>query len=148
MTDRSSGHPAAAEVMRVMDPEDLIDTSMEWVRFRFRGLVFSLALAGYGHARVITARRTFEEQVQLYGHGRSADELAVIGVSRQYAMPGSQRVSWIDPRYSRHVKGLAIDLDLSDYGTETLGPVDEVTHQLGITWGGVWSVRDYSHFEV
>jgi len=148
MRDRSSGTAAAAEIMRVMDAADQVDTCMEWVRFRFRSLLFCLALAGFGQARVIEGRRTFDRQCELYGRGRSKDEMAVIGLSGEYARPDDRRVTWLDPRYSRHVKGMAIDVDFSEYCEGSMEVVGSVARELGITWGGVWSVRDYAHFEL
>ena len=146
--ERESGTNGAVELLGLMDPQRKIDTCMEWVRVRFRALCFSLALAGYGQARVICGRRTFEEQVELYGLGRSADELAAIGQSARYAKPDHNRVTWLDPRYSQHVKGLAIDVDFCGYPFAELDAIEDVCRQLGITWGGVWSVRDYAHFEI
>ena len=147
MEDRRSGTDRAIELLELMDPERKIDTCLEWTRWAFRGLVFDVALAGFGQARVICGRRTFEEQVVLYGQGRSADEMAVIGLSARYARPKERRVTWLLPHSSRHVSGRAIDLDFSDYVPELLEPVEDICRQLAITWGGGWSVRDYAHFE-
>lgn len=148
MSERESTTNNAIELMGVMDPQRKIDTCMEWVRVKFRALCFSLALAGYGQARVICGRRTFEAQCHLYGKGRSADEMAEIGISGQYADPDKPRVSWLLPAYSQHIKGLAIDVDWSSYEDFSEGSIEDVARQLGITWGGNWSVRDYAHFEV
>jgi len=148
MPERESGTNNAIELLGVMDPGKKIDSCMEWTRVKFRSLCFALALAGFGQARVICGRRTFEEQVKIYGQGRSADELAVIGQSAKYAEPGNRRVSWLDPRHSQHVKGLAVDFDFSCYSDLTMGVIEDISRQLGITWGGVWSVRDYAHFEI
>ena len=102
-----------------MDPHSQVDTCMEWSRWRFRGVLHCIALAGYGKARVIVGRRTFEEQAYIYGKGRSGDEMAVVGIGKGYARPEEARVSWLDPRYSRHVQGLAIDIDWSDYPVDS-----------------------------
>jgi len=148
MPERESGTNNAVELLGVMDPQKKIDTCEEWTRWRFRSLVCCLALVGFGKVRVICGQRTFEEQCALYGQGRSADEMAVIGVSGGYAKPDKPRVTWLDPRYSAHVVGRAIDVDWSEYlATNHLG-VRDVCRQLGITWGGGWSVRDYAHFEI
>lgn len=146
--DRDSWTEGAVTILKGMDPQDQIDTCMEWARVKFRALCFSLALAGFGKCRVIEGRRTFEEQCRLYGQGRSKDEMAVIGVSAGYADPTMSRVSWLLPAYSQHVKGLAIDFDFTDYEASELAVIEDVVRQLGITWGGVWSVRDYAHFEI
>jgi len=148
MSNRESATGAAARVMQVMDPKGYVDTCVEWVRVPFGGLLFSLARAGFGKAVVTDGRRTFDEQCELYGQGRSKDELAVIGIGGGYAQPKRRRVTWIDPRYSRHVKGLAIDVDFGDYAAEHFEIVEDICRQLHITWGGVWSVRDYGHFEM
>lgn len=146
--DRVSEAAAIAAAVDSMDPRRLIDTCEEWVRWDFRGLVCCLALAGFGKIRVTAGRRTFEEQVMLYGLGRSADEMAVIGQSSKYARPKLPRVSWLQPEYSRHVAGAAIDLDLWEYEESSFDVIAEVCRNLGIMWGGVWSVRDYAHFEL
>lgn len=147
MSARGTATDGAVDVLLLMDPRAMIDSCEEWTRWTFRALVCDLALAGFGTARVIAGRRTFEEQVRLYGLGRSSDEMAVIGLSGQYARPDDRRVTWLQPHSSRHVSGAAIDLDFSDYVPELLGPIGDICRQLGITWGGVWSVRDYAHFE-
>jgi len=146
--ERESATNAAIDLLGVLDPQGKIDTCQEWVRWSFRALVMDLALLGFGKARVICGRRTFEEQCKLYGKGRSVDEMAVIGVSGGYADPGKPRVSWIDPRFSAHVSGRAIDLNWSEYPDSDYLGVAYLCRQLGIMWGGVWSVRDYSHFEL
>lgn len=148
MPERESGTSNAIELMGVMDPQNKIDTCAEWVRWRFRSLVACLALAGYGQVRVICGRRTFEEQCVLYGRGRSKDEMAVIGLSGGYAQPDKNRVSWISPGMSAHITGRAIDLDWSGYENPDYLGVATICRELGITWGGVWSVRDYCHFEI
>jgi hypothetical protein len=73
--------------------------------------------------------------------------MAAIGLTAQYARPKDARVTWLQPEHSRHVTGTAIDIDFREYGVSRLAPVVDVCRQLGITWGGVWSVRDYAHFE-
>lgn len=148
MTERESGTNCAIELLGIMDPQGKIDTCEEWVRWRFRALVMNLALLGFGKVRVICGRRTFEEQCALYGKGRSADEMAAIGQSAEYAQPEKRRVTWLDPRWSAHVQGRAIDLDWSEYPDCDYLGITTICRQLGITWGGVWSVRDYAHFEI
>lgn len=148
MTEPESGTNIAIELLGVMDPQDKIDTCHEWTRWRFRSLVCCLALLGFGQVRVTCGRRTFEEQCVLYGKGRSADEMAVLGISGGYAAPGKPRVSWLDPRCSAHVMGRAIDLSWSGYEDPDFLGVATICRELGITWGGVWSVRDYCHFEI
>lgn len=148
MNDRESVTNNAIELLGVMDPGKKIDTCMEWARWKFRALCFSLALAGFGRARVSCGRRTFEEQCQLYGRGRSKERMGAVGISGGYADSEADVVSWLDPRFSQHVKGLAMDVDFGGYEGMDLGVVGEVARQLGITWGGVWSVRDDSHFEI
>lgn len=145
--DRESETDAIGNSIEAMDPDGWIDTCEEWARWRFRGLVCCLALAGFGKVRVTAGRRSFEQQVRLYGQGRSADEMAVIGLSGHYAKPAMDRVTWLQPHSSRHVAGAAIDVDLEFYDVESYGLIGDICRQLGITWGGEWSVRDFGHFE-
>jgi peptidoglycan L-alanyl-D-glutamate endopeptidase CwlK len=148
MRDEGLGTDRAIELSEIMDPENLILTTQGWAHRKFRGLMFALAHAGFGLARVTCGLRTFEQQVVLYGHGRSADEMAAIGLSAKYARPKDRRVTWLAPHSSRHVKGRAVDVDFSAYPEALLSPVSDLCRELGITWGGDWSVRDYAHFEV
>jgi len=148
MTERESGTNIAVELLGLMDPQGKIDTCMEWSRVKFRALCFSLALAGYGQARVICGRRTFDEQVRLFGQGRNAAEMESYNLPGTEGRPLEPRVSWLAPRHSQHVKGLAIDFDFSPYEDFLEGSIEDVCRQLGVTWGGVWSVRDYAHFEI
>lgn len=148
MDVRESATMKARELVGFMDPEKKIETCLEWTRWRFRGLLFSLALAGYGKARVICGARTYEEQVKLFGLGRSFDEMSEVGLERKYAHPGRDRVTWINPSMSMHVVGRAIDVDLREYEGSTMAPIGDICRQLRITWGGEWSVRDYAHFEL
>lgn len=146
--ERESATNGVIEALGVLDPKRLIDTCQEWGRWKFRGLVLNLALMGFGKVRVICGSRTYEQQARLFGRGRSRAAVAGYGVPGEYAEPGMACVSWIDPRFSAHVRGRAIDLDWSEYGDVEWEGVEVLCRQLGVTWGGVWSVRDYSHFEV
>lgn len=145
---RESGTKLATAAVSLLDPKDRIDECVDWVRWRFRGVVLNLALMGFGRCRVICGRRTFEEQLRLYGMGRSKEELRIGGYDSSYADGEKGVVSWIRPECSMHVRGRAIDVDFSEYGVEDLAPVGGMARAMGVTWGGEWSVRDYAHFEL
>lgn len=131
-----------------IDPEELIDTCEEWTRWRFRALVLTLALAGFGRIRVIDGRRTLGGQYELYGAGRTEEELERMGVPRHYACPEKVQVTWCLPKYSNHVRGRAIDVQVAMYENVRLPIVGDVARCLGVTWGGNWGYRDAAHFEL
>lgn len=148
MENRQSGTCHLVTCLKVMDPHGFIDGCMEWSRCNFRSLVWCLAYAGFGKVRVIDGRRTYDQQCRIYGRGRTRIALESLEIPGDYGHPDEDVVSWLLPSRSRHVKGLAIDVDFQEYDGESLGAVEDICRQLGITWGGVWSVRDYGHFEV
>lgn len=147
-TEASKATKAAGEVLRAMDPDKLIDELEEWVRWRARMLLCGLALVGYGRARVIDGYRTLDGCRKLYGFGRGEDECEEAGVSRTRAQPQEEKVTWVVPEFSMHHRRRALDIDLSMYTGLNVDAVDRVARAVGMTYGGVWSVRDTYHFEV
>lgn len=139
---------SACRVLEEMDPKNLIDGLEEWVRWRARGLLLLLALAGYGRAKVICGYRSLEECLKQYGQGRTESELVECGISRSHARPNQKKVTWILPQYNRHVRRLALDIDLTMYVDLDVDAIDRLARSVGMIYGGVWSVRDTYHFEV
>ena len=143
-----SGSPMVGAAIKLMDPKALIESTGVEHRVTFRLLVLGLAQAGYGRVRVVCGRRSLDEQMVLYGYGRTAAECAKACVPSKYARPGRDRVTWVKPSESMHVRGRAIDIDFSMYGVVTWSVVGVIADELGLTWGGNWKVRDYGHFEI
>lgn len=90
--------------------------------------------------RVTSARRTFEEQTELYEQGRTA--------------PGSV-VTWVEAGYSYHNYGLAIDVvEIRDkqavWETEHWDAIGKLGEEFGFEWGGRWAgkQRDRPHFQL
>ena len=143
-----SGSPMVGAAIKLMDPKAMIQTTGVEHGWTFSLLVLGLALAGYGRVRVVCGRRSLEGQMVLYGYGRTAAECVKAGVANKYARPGRDRVTWVKPSESMHVRGRAIDIDFSMYGVVTWSVVGVIADELGLTWGGNWKVRDYGHFEI
>ena len=143
----ASASVLAGELLRAMDPKNLVQGLEEEVRWKFRACLFVVAAAGFGRARVIETKRSLARQMMLYGKGRTSSELRADGVDPKYAAPGCRRVSWILPRLGMHVRGLAWDVDFSMYDARSLARLEGVVESIGVTWGGAWKVRDYGHFE-
>lgn len=138
----------AKRVLEFMDPGEQVATVEEWVRVRARMLLCGLALAGYGRIRVIQGWRRLGECERQYGLGRTEEECAEAGVSVTLARPADRRVTWIVPKYNRHGLRRALDVDFTMYQDLNEDVIDRTARAVGMTWGGVWSVRDTYHFEI
>lgn len=112
---------------------------------------------------VTQGRRTVEEQYELYGKGRTAEDLAKNKVPARYARPSERKVTWTIR--SNHVLGRAVDLapfvdgsvNYDNDGRLNLWPpiaqaMKQAAKELGvrIRWGGDWgsAKRDRPHFEL
>ena len=144
---RVSASEPAEDVMKSLDPGNLVSGLREEVQLRFRALLMLLAYTGFGRIRVTSGLRSLDSQCCIYGQGRSAAELARVGVASIYARPKLLKRSWIEPSESSHVLGRAIDIDLVFYESSVYKVLGYVAKSLGITWGGDWKVKDYGHFE-
>ena len=138
----------AKSVVWAMDPDDRIKLLQPEVQDYFRGLIFLLAFAGYGRAKVCAGLRDLDYQRKLYGIGRTQDECRKAGVSELYADVGHDKVTWCLPEDSAHVIGCAVDLNFSMYGTLDLTRIRRCAFVCNMAWGGDWRVRDYGHFEI
>ena len=138
----------AAEVLAEMDPKGELDNLVAWVSRKMKQVLFILALAGYGRARVIEGYREPQRAEQLYGQGRTPEECALADVPEGFAAPEENVVTWILPRYNLHTRGRALDVDLTMYTGLDFDAIESIARSSGVVWGGGWSVRDTYHFEV
>lgn len=145
---RWSASPLVASAIATLDPGDLIATLESDVRTKFRALVLVVAMIGMGRVRVICGRRSPEEQMRLWGYGRTKKDCRKARIPESYARPDRDKVSWIDPLMGKHVAGMAMDLELSAYGEANYALLGHAARSVGVTWGGDWMVRDCGHFEV
>jgi len=135
------------DAVQAMDPKGFI-TELGWQNeCRAAGVLATLAYAGYGRVRVVSGRRSLDQQHVLFGQGRTKEECVAEGVPAIYARPALPRVTWVAPMDSRHVEGRAIDVDWSSYGAKAWSRIGRLLQGLGVEWGGEWSVRDYAHIQ-
>lgn len=108
------------------------------------------------------ANRTRDDQMKLYGQGRSASQMAAAGLNPGYAKPSMPKVTWT--MNSKHIGGNAVDLvpyingkvEWDNNGKLGLWPkiakamktaADEL--DVKIIWGGDWKTTvDRPHFEL
>lgn len=111
---------------------------------------------------VVQGNRTRDEQMRLYGKGRTAQQCRAMGVPEAYARPSEAKVTWT--LNSNHIGGRAVDLapyvdggiEWDDNGKLGLWPrireamqaaADDL--QVPIQWGGDWKgTPDRPHFEL
>lgn len=129
-----------------MDPRGLIDQLDSGCQTRARALIYCLTLAGFGQATVCGGLRSITEQYALYGLGRSEEALRKVGVPAHYARPAERQRTWCHPEDSDHVKGQAVDIDLSAYLSIPQNQLRAIAHALNVEWGGNWTVKDIGHF--
>ena len=139
---------AARGAVRLMDPEGLCGKLGCREQMVFEFLLLGLAWVGYGRLRVVEGLRSLEREKKLWGQGRTEGECRKAGVPVEYASPDSEKRVWCLPEKSKHVRGMAIDLDLSMYAGCVPLAMGRIAKMLHVTWGGNWRVRDYGHFEV
>ena len=112
---------------------------------------------------VTQGNRTKDEQMRLYGQGRTAAQCIAKGVPAGYAKPAERKVTWT--LNSNHIGGRAIDvapyvgggINWDENGKLGLWPklaqaFKQAARELGvgIQWGGDWSAEnlDRPHFEL
>ena len=134
--------------VKKMDPRGYLLKLGPGPQERFRGLLMAMAYHGYGRVVVTSSLRSIEQQCRLYGQGRMIGALEQLGVPGRYSDPAEPIVTWVLPTKSRHVHGMAIDLDVSAYSRWDDHIVGNLCKHLGITWGGLFDKRDYGHFEL
>jgi peptidoglycan LD-endopeptidase CwlK len=114
---------------------------------------------------IVQGRRTQDEQMRLYGKGRTAAECMKAGVPTAYAKPKEQKVTWT--LKSNHLSGRAVDFapivdgkifmpdrptaaDIAIY-KQVADAFKSAAAELGITiqWGGDWTrTKDFPHIEM
>jgi hypothetical protein len=109
-------------------------------------LLAAIAMLGFGKAKVVSTRRTSQEQEKIYGYGRSEEELREHGVPAMYAKPNERIRTRVLPGESDHEKGEALDIDLSAYASFAYDKLKTAAKLLDVEWGGNWRMRDYGHF--
>jgi len=139
--------PLLKEALEVMDPDGLIERMDSSVRTYFRGVLLTLGTVGFGKCRVVSTRRTLEQQQEIFGLGRTKAECRRFKVPQKHAKPLAAQVTWIAPGLSRHLKGMAMDVSFRGYHDKTVDIIGHVARSFKCTWGGNWKVRDYGHFE-
>jgi hypothetical protein len=136
-----------SEALHEMDKKNLIDQLADGFREKARLLMLGFALYGNGLATVSDGRRSLDQQMVLYGHGRGKAECLSHDVPAIYARPALKRVTWCVPTASRHVKGKAIDVSFAAYKILPEATCRRLAAALDLTWGGDWKVKDCGHFE-
>jgi uncharacterized protein YcbK (DUF882 family) len=143
-----SATPYILAALAEMDPKGRREGLREVFRGRVELLLLWLAYHGYGKVRAVSGLRSIDEQRQLYGRGRDAEECVAAGVPAGYARPDMDRITWARPESSLHVSGSAVDLGYGPYGRDVYTVVREGCKLYGLRWGGEWGVRDTSHIEL
>lgn len=111
---------------------------------------------------VVQGNRSRDDQMKLYGQGRSAAEMRKAGLLEAYAKPHMPKVTWT--MNSNHIGGRAVDLmpyvkgkgEWDNNGKLGLWPkiakaMKQAANELGIkiVWGGDWTKTvDRPHFEL
>lgn len=128
------------------DPKGKLKTLTPEANVKAVALLAVLGMYGLGQVKVTYGKRSLEEQQRLYGKGRTEAECRTKGVPVLFSDPRARLVTWCDPEDSDHVKGEAMDLDLSAYAGQGYELISLACERLDIEWGGHWRVKDYGHF--
>lgn len=122
------------------------------IRQRVTDLVNDLNEQGIKY-RIYSGFRSFDEQAELYGKGRTATELVLSGVDAKYAQPNEKKVTNAKPGSSYHNYGLAFDgVEIKD-GSAFWNSANEQKiavsgAKYGFYWGGLFTTfKDRPHFE-
>lgn len=113
---------------------------------------------------ITQAYRSYTEQSQLYGQGRTESQLTSIGLPAQHAKPNLPRVTNARPGLSLHERTLngkpaALAFDVAPFDAngqpvwDARAPewqlIGAVGRSLGLVWGGDFtSIKDLPHFEI
>src|SRR5262245_61906252 len=95
-----------------------------------------MAAAGYP-VRVVSKRRTADQQRRLYAQGRRTPGAIITELSGE---PGQE---------SRHQLGMAADFAFTTHGRENWQLLGQEARNLGLEWGGDWtSLVDKPHVQL
>lgn len=103
--------------------------------------------------RLYSGFRSFEEQAELYGKGRTQQELITAGVDAKYSQPSEKRVTNAKPGTSFHNYGLAFDgVEIVNgnaiWETTKQQQIVDTAKKYGFYWGGNFvSFKDKPHYE-
>jgi hypothetical protein len=102
--------------------------------------------------RISQALRSIDEQNDLYGKGRTSDELKKVGVPERFAKPTESQVTKAYGGQGFHNYGLAVDVVMIVNKQAVFTPdkkVVEIFKRIGFAWGGDFkSFKDQPHFEM
>lgn len=104
--------------------------------------------------RLYSGFRSFQEQAELYGKGRTAAQLTAVNVDPKYAKPAEKIVTNAKPGTSFHNYGLAGDgVEIKDGVALWKSPNEQkivaTASKYGLFWGGNFtSLKDTPHFEI
>jgi len=152
--DLDGSGPPVDWMKRMCKGELLLGRSLETAmtlgppaQWAFVGLFLAWRYVGYGRVRVISSRRSLDDQHRLYGHGRTRKECAKRGVPVEYSRPELGQVTWCKPEDSMHLQGRAMDLMLDEYDAKHQRLMYAIARCMGFKLGVDWKKVDSRHFE-
>lgn len=122
------------------------------VRDIYTNFINDLSEQGISY-RLYNGTRTFDKQAELYGKGRTEQELITAGVDKKYAKPNEKKVTNAKPGSSFHNYGLAGDgVEIKDgkaiWDSLNKQKIATTGAKYGLYWGGNFtSFKDEPHFE-
>lgn len=131
---------------------DVIGKLHPKIRVRVSQFIDDLFKQGIKY-RLYSGNRTFEEQSELYGKGRTEAELITANVDKKYARPTEKRVTNAKPGSSFHNYGLGFDgVEIVNGNAIWENPrkqqIADTAKKYGFFWGGDFtSFKDEPHFE-
>jgi len=143
-----SGSPMMKAALSIVDPGHLLGGLAAAAETRLTMVVLMLVYRGYGKLRVVSGRRTLNQQQRLFGKGRTAEECRRYGVPEGYANPEAAEVTWCPPEQSKHVDGRAIDISYAAYDEVPWQAIVEIAVVCRVVSGAQWQTKDGGHFEI
>jgi len=103
--------------------------------------------------RTYSGNRTFIEQSELYGKGRTEEDLSLVGIDKKYSKPTEKIVTYAKPGSSYHNYGLAFDgVEVKDgqaiWNSNNEQKIVDTAKVYNLYWGGNFTnLKDKPHFE-
>lgn len=152
-----SGELQNEDILGIMETwdsksDEVIKSLHPKIRQRATDFVNDLNAQGIKY-RLYSGRRTFEEQAELYGKGRTSTELAMSGIDTKYAKPTEAKVTNAKPGSSFHNYALAFDgVEIKDgiaiWNNPNKQKIADTGKKYGFFWGGDFTtIKDEPHFE-